>query len=86
MKNKAPFQKNLEKLETVVNICVLLIKQHQKKIAEILPKHFLTWSIQNFVRKVQKSVLENIIVLDQLTWLTNYDIGKFLISFYAVCY
>ena len=39
-----------EKVETTINICVSLIKQHWKKVAEI-PKicdDFLTWNIQKF--------------------------------------
>ena len=37
--------------------CLLLIKQHWKKMAEIPQKRdFLTWSIQNFIRKVKQFV------------------------------
>ena len=48
--------------------------------------HFLTWSIQNFERKVKQFVRKYYI-----TWLIDlannlYDIEKFLISFYAICY
>ena len=50
-------KKNSEKLETVINTCVSLIKQHWKKMAEIPQKRdFLTWSIQNFVRKVKQII------------------------------
>ena len=39
------------------------IKQHWKKIAEIPEKHdFLTWSIQNFVRKVKQFVRKYYII------------------------
>ena len=56
-------------------------------MAEILEKHdFLTWSIQNFLRKVKQFVRKHYI-----TWLTDlanksYGVEKFLISFYAICY
>ena len=80
-------EKNLEKSKSVINNCVSIIKQHWKKMAEIPQEHdFLTWSIQNFVRKTQTFLLENIILLYWLTWLTNYDMKKFLVSFYAMCY
>ena len=46
------WKKKPKKLETVINTSVLLIKQHWKNMAEIpLKRDFLTWSIQNFVRK-----------------------------------
>ena len=62
------------------------IKQHWKKIAEIPEKHdFLTWSIQNFVRKVKQFVRKYYII--GLIDLANklYDIEKFLISFSTMC-
>ena len=47
---------------------------------------FLTWTILNFVRKL-KQVVKKIYT----TWLIDlanklYDLEKFLISFYAICY
>ena len=43
-----------EKLETVINTCVSIMKQHWKKIAEIPQESdFITWSIPNFVGKVK---------------------------------
>ena len=46
-------------------------------MAEIPQKRdFLTWSIQNFVRKVKLMDLTNKL----------YDEKKLLISFYAICY
>ena len=71
-----PEKKNekLQKLETVINTCVSLIKQHWKQIAEIPQKRdFLT---SNFVRKVKLMDLTNKL----------YDEKKLLISFYAICY
>ena len=54
-----PRKNNPKKSETVINTCVSLIKQHWKKMAEIPQKHdFLTWSIQNFIRKVKQFVRE----------------------------
>ena len=80
-------EQNPEKSETVINNnCVLLLKQHWKKMAEILQKRdFLTWSIQNFVRKVKQFVRKYI------TWLIDlankiYDVEKLLISFYTMYY
>ena len=50
--SKSPLQEN-----DVINTYISLIKQHWKKMAEILQKRdFLTWSIQNFVRKVKQFV------------------------------
>ena len=62
LKSESRFQemiprKQPEKLETVINTCISLIKQHWQKMAEILQKcDFLTWSIQNFVRKVRQFI------------------------------
>ena len=62
LKSKPPsrkwfLEKNPEKLETVTNTCVSLIKQHWKKMAEILQKRdFLSWNIQNLIRKVKQFV------------------------------
>ena len=59
LKGEAPFQvmiprKNPEKLESVINTCISIIKQHWEKMAEIPQEHnFLTWGIQTFVRKVK---------------------------------
>ena len=48
---------NPQKSETVINTCVLLIKQDWKRMTEIPQKRdFLTWSIQNFIRKVKQFV------------------------------
>ena len=45
--------------------CVSIIKQHWKKKADILQEsHIITWSIQNFVRKVKQFVKKYYI-----TWL-----------------
>ena len=77
----------LQKLETVINICVSLIKQHWKEMAEIPQKRdFLTWSIQNFVQKVKQFARRCDII-----WLMDlanklYDVKKLLISFDAICY
>ena len=63
----SPFQgmiprKNPKKSETVINTCVLLIKQHWKKMTEIPQKRdFLTWSIQNSSEK-WNSFLQNILL------------------------
>ena len=92
LKNKAPFQKKIprkkktQKSETAINTCVSLIKQNWKNVAEIPQKRdFLTWSIQNFVRKVKQFVRKYYI-----TWLidlANYMTSKnVFISFYDMCY
>ena len=48
-------KKKPEKLETVINTCVSIIKQHWKKMVEILQERdFLTCSIQNFVKNVKQ--------------------------------
>ena len=63
----------------LINTCVSLIKQHWQKMIEIPQKHdFLTWSIQNFVRKVKQFVTKYYI-----TWLIDlaeklYDTEKFI--------
>ena len=55
-------RKNHEKLETVINTCISIIKQHWKKMAEIPQEHdFLTWSIQTFVRRVKQFVTKHYI-------------------------
>ena len=47
----------IEESRKVINICVSIIKQHQKKMAEIpQERDFLTWSIQNLVRKVKQFI------------------------------
>ena len=57
-------KKTPEKSETVINTCLSIIKQHWKKVEEIPQKHdFLTWSIQDFVKKGNR-LLENIILFD----------------------
>ena len=69
-------EKNLEKSETVINICVSIIKQHWKKMPEIpQERDFLTWSIQNFVKKVKKFV-RKIYITWLNAWLTNYMTQK----------
>ena len=80
-------EKNQKKSETVINICVSIIKQHWKKMAEIPQEcNFFTWSIQNFVRKVKQFVRKYYIT--RSIDLTNklYNARKFLISFYPICY
>ena len=57
LKSKPGFQEMIprrktQKSDTVINTGVSLKKQHWKKVTEISQKHnFLTWSIQNFVRR-----------------------------------
>ena len=86
MKNpsrKLFLEKNPEKSETVINTSVSIIKEHWKKVAKIPQKHdFLTYSIQNFARKLKQFVRKYI------TWLIDLanKLYKFLISFYAMCY
>ena len=47
-------EKKPEKSATVINNCVSIMKQHWKMMAEIpQERDFLTWSLQNFVRKVK---------------------------------
>ena len=64
MKSKAAFKEMIprrktQKSETVINTGVSLIKQHWKKVAEIPQKrNFLTWSIQNFVRRKKQFVIK----------------------------
>ena len=56
-------------------------------MAEIAQKcDFLTWSIQNFIKKVKQFVRKYYIsgLIDLANKLS--DIGKFLISCYAMCY
>ena len=55
---KKTLQEKTKKMKTVIiNTCVSLRKQHWTKMAEIPQKRdFLTWSIQNFVRKVKQFV------------------------------
>ena len=67
-KNELPssrkwFLEKNKKLKTVINTCVSLVKQHWKKMAEIPQKQdFLTWSIQNFIRKVKLFVRKYYII------------------------
>ena len=71
LKSETPFhemipRKKAKESETAFNTYVSFIKQHWKKIARIPHKtehNFLTWSIQNFVRKVKQFVRKYI------TWL-----------------
>ena len=47
-------EKKPKKIESVINTCVSLIKQHWEKMAEIpQERDFVTWRIQNFVRRVK---------------------------------
>ena len=91
-KSETPFQEIIPrkkpwKMRNCHYTCTSIIKQHWKKMAEIPQAHdFLTWSIQNFVRKEKQLVRKYYI-----TWLSDlnnklYDTEKFLISFYAICY
>ena len=44
-------------LETVINTCVPIIKQHWKKMVEIPQEcDFITWRVQKFVRKMKQFV------------------------------
>ena len=60
LKSEATFQgmiprKKIRKLDIVINTCVSIIKQRQKKMVEILQEHhFFICSIQNFARKVKQ--------------------------------
>ena len=57
-----------------------------EKMAEIPQEcNIFTWSIQNFVRKVKQFVRKYITSLIDLV-NKLYDIEKFLISFYVMCY
>ena len=50
-------EKNPEKSETVINTCASIIKYYWKKMTEIpQERDFLTFSIQNLVRKVKQFV------------------------------
>ena len=75
-----------EKSKIANNTGASLLEQHWKKMAGITQKlDFLTWSIQNFIKKVKQFVTKYYI-----TWLIDlanklYDID-FLTSFYAMCY
>ena len=56
MKPLPPLQmiptKKYPKNWTVINTCILLLKEHWKKLAKIPQKcDFLSWSIQNFIKK-----------------------------------
>ena len=72
LESKAPFQeviswKETKSLETVINTCVSLIKQHLDKMAGIPQKRdFPTSTIQIFVRKVKQFVRKYYI-----TWLID---------------
>ena len=62
-------KKPQKKLETVIVTCVSLMKQHWRKMAEIPQKcDFLTWSIQNFIRKVKQFARKTLTYL--INWLT----------------
>ena len=73
LKSEAPLQEIIpRKIGNCHHTCVSIIKQHWKKRVEIPKEHdFLTWSIQNFVRKVEQFV-RNTILFDELTWLKSY--------------
>ena len=80
-------EKKPKKSETVINICVSIIKQHWKKMAEIPQEcNFFTWSIQNFVRKVKQFVRKYYITRSIDLANKLYNARKFLISFYPICY
>ena len=54
-------EKILEKLETVINTCFSIIKQHWKKMEQIRQEpDFITWSMLNF----KKYLLKNVMLLD----------------------
>ena len=60
LKSEAPskkwfLEKNTKKLESVINTCVSIIKQHWKKMAKIPEESdSLAWSMQNVARKVKQ--------------------------------
>ena len=82
-------RKTPQKSESVTNTTTYnntqLIKEKWEKMAEIPEKcNFLTWSIENFVRKVKSFVRKYYI-----TWLIDlanklHDVKKLLIPFYAL--
>ena len=80
-------RKKSKKPKTGINTSISLIKEHWIKVADIPQKrNFLTWSIQNFVRKKKQFVRKYYII-----WLfdlsnKSYDVEKVLISFYVICY
>ena len=52
-----PRKKKLKKSETAINTCIVIIKQHWKKMAEVSEEcDFITWNNQNFVWKVKQFV------------------------------
>ena len=80
LKSKAPFQemiprKKPKNLETVINTCVSIIKQQMAEIPQKCDS--LTWSIQNFIRKVKQFVRKYITLLINLA-NKLYDVEKFL--------
>ena len=81
-------EKNLEKSEkSLILVTVSLIKEHWKKVTDITQKRdFCTWSIYSFVGKVKQYVRKYYIT--SLIDLANklYDVEKFFISFYSMCY
>ena len=75
-----------QKLSSIL-VTVSLIKQHWKKMTDIPQKRdFCTWSIHSFVGKVKQYVRKYYITY--LIDLANklYDVEKFFISFYSMCY
>ena len=74
-------KKTQKKLETVIITCVSLMKQHWRKMAEIPQKcDFLTWSIQNFVRKVKQFVRKYCIIW-LIIQLVVFDIAPLTVLF-----
>ena len=68
-----PPKKKTPRLETVINTCGSIIKQHWKKMTQVQQEcDFLFLRIQHFVRKVKHFVRKSYMKLDLLTWITNY--------------
>ena len=81
------FLEKKQKKETVINTWVSIIKHKtKKKMAEIPQKYdFLTWSIQNFIRKVNQFVRKYYIT--SFLNLANkfYDIKKMSWFYFMPC-
>ena len=81
-------EKKPPKLETVINSCISVIKQHWKKIAEIPQEcDFFTWSIQNVVRKV-KQFARKYYITWWITWLVVFDVVLLMVLFcsFLLCF
>ena len=77
-----PRKKKTKKSETVINTCISVIKQHWKKMAEIPEEcDFLTWCIQNFVKKVKQFVGKYYITWLITEWLHHIDITPLAVLF-----